>query len=106
DLLDFNTAAELAFRFTDDLHNYALTHASLAEHHHAREQWKESFVARANPVAALVAGARSALMIGLLGTFWIQTSWPHGGTFALTAVLISALSSTSPNPGRLSLQLT
>ncbi|WP_171886838.1 FUSC family protein, partial [Pseudomonas aeruginosa] len=29
-----------------------------------------------------------------------------GGTFALTAVLISALSSTSPNPGRLSLQLT
>ncbi|HCF0289217.1 TPA: FUSC family protein [Pseudomonas aeruginosa] len=72
----------------------------------AREQWKESFVARANPVAALVAGARSALMIGLLGTFWIQTSWPHGGTFALTAVLISALSSTSPNPGRLSLQLT
>ncbi|MFX5634025.1 hypothetical protein ABTE18_19160, partial [Acinetobacter baumannii] len=29
DLLDFNTAAELAFRFTDDLHNYALTHASL-----------------------------------------------------------------------------
>ncbi|WP_242014688.1 FUSC family protein, partial [Pseudomonas aeruginosa] len=56
DLLDFNTAAELAFRFTDDLHNYALTHASLAEHHHAREQWKESFVARANPVAALVAG--------------------------------------------------
>ena len=35
-----------------------------------------------------------------------QTSWPHGGTFALTAVLISALSSTSPNPGRLSLQLT
>lgn len=28
DLLDFNTAAELAFRFTDDLHNYALTHAS------------------------------------------------------------------------------
>ena len=103
DLLDFNTAAELAFRFTDDLHNYALTHASLAEHHHAREQWKESFVARANPVAALVAGARSALMIGLLGTFWIQTSWPHGGTFALTAVLISALSSTcllytSPSP--------
>lgn len=42
DLLDFNTAAELAFRFTDDLHNYALTHASLAEHHHAREQWRKA----------------------------------------------------------------
>ena len=30
--LDFHTAYELLYRFVDDLHNYALTHASLADH--------------------------------------------------------------------------
>ncbi|MGH8485545.1 MAG: FUSC family protein, partial [Pseudomonas sp.] len=48
DLLDFHTAYELLYRFVDDLHNYALTHASLADHNHAREQWDEPYVAQTN----------------------------------------------------------
>ena len=47
--LDFDTAAELLFRFVDDLHGYALTLASLLDHRHAREDWRESFRPRANP---------------------------------------------------------
>lgn len=73
DLLNSNTTAKLASRLIDSLHSYALTHASLVEHHYARGQWKESSVARANPVVALVAGTYNALIIGPLGTFWTQT---------------------------------
>ncbi|MCY1341171.1 p-hydroxybenzoic acid efflux pump subunit AaeB [compost metagenome] len=104
--LDFDTAAELLYRFADDLHNYAQTHASLLDDHHAREQWKESFRPRANAVAAVVAGLRSSLLILLLSLFWMATAWPSGGTFAMTVGMVSALASSSSNPRRLSLQLT
>ncbi len=106
DQLDFETAAELLYRFADDLHNYAQTHASLAAHKHEREQWKERFTPKANALAAAVAGFRCALLVIVGGVFWIETSWLSGATFALTSVLIAALSSASPNPKRLSLQLT
>ncbi|SDH38343.1 FUSC family protein [Pseudomonas panipatensis] len=106
DQLDFETAAELLFRFTGDIHDYALTHASLAAHKHAREHWKERFTPKANALAASVAGFRCALLVLIGGIVWIETSWISGATFALTSVLIAALSSASPNPKRLSLQLT
>ena len=35
--LDYDTAAELLYRFLDDLHAYLQTHASLLDHRHARE---------------------------------------------------------------------
>ncbi|MDH4567999.1 FUSC family protein [Pseudomonas sp. BN414] len=104
--LDYDTAAELLYRFADDLHSYAQTHASLLDDHHAREQWKESFRPRANAVAAAVAGLRSSLLILLLGAFWMATAWPSGGTFAMTIGMVSALASSSSSPRRLSLQLT
>ncbi len=44
--LDFNTAAELLYRFAEEMHDYALTHASLAAHRHEREQWKDAFTAK------------------------------------------------------------
>ncbi|WP_337058555.1 FUSC family protein [Pseudomonas sp. USHLN015] len=104
--LDFDTAAELLFRFVDDLHGYALTLASLLDHRHAREDWRESFSPRANPLAAAVAGMRSSLLILALGTFWMATAWPAGETFTMTVGMISALASSSSNPKRLALQLT
>ncbi|UCO96867.1 FUSC family protein [Metapseudomonas lalkuanensis] len=104
--LDYDTAAELLYRFADDLHNYAQTHASLLDDHHAREQWKENFRPRANAVAAAVAGLRSSLLILVLSVFWMATAWPSGGTFAMTIGMVSALASSSSNPRRLSLQLT
>ncbi|MCY1408678.1 Fusaric acid resistance protein family protein [compost metagenome] len=104
-LLDFNTAAEQLYRLSGDLHDYALTHASLLDHHHAREQWQGGFTPRANGMAAAVAGMRSALLILALGTFWIASAWPSGGTCVLTAAMVSALSSTARNPRRLVWQL-
>uniref|UniRef100_A0A1I8AM20 FUSC family protein n=1 Tax=Steinernema glaseri TaxID=37863 RepID=A0A1I8AM20_9BILA len=63
DLLDFHTAYELLYRFVDDLHSYAQTHASLAEHSHAREQWDEPYVAQTNWLVSLAAGVRAAFIL-------------------------------------------
>ncbi|ACO76658.1 Fusaric acid resistance domain protein [Azotobacter vinelandii CA] len=104
-LTDFNTAAELLFRFASDLHGYAQTQASLADQHHDRENWKGSFTTRANGMAAAVAGIRCALLILACSAFWLASAWPSGSTFVLMAGLVSALVSTSANPARLSLQL-
>ncbi len=103
--LDFNTAAELLYRFAEEMHDYALTHASLAAHRHEREQWKDAFTAKANAVAAAVAGMRTGLMILLFGCFWIYSTWPSGGTFALNAVAVSALASAAPNPKKVAMQM-
>ncbi|MNM48914.1 p-hydroxybenzoic acid efflux pump subunit AaeB [compost metagenome] len=104
-LLDFNTAAELLYRFADDLYSYAQTHASLADHRHEREQWSGDFSARANALGAAVAGMRTGMMILLFGSFWISTAWPSGSTFALNAVAVSALASAAPNPAKLAMQM-
>ena len=74
DQLDFETAAELLFRFAGDLHDYAQTHASLAAHRHAREQWKERFTPKANAVAAAgVALGAVRIDSGELGVLARQT---------------------------------
>lgn len=104
-LLDFDSAAELLYRLVDDLYNYAQTHASLAAHHHEREHWEQEFTPKANAVAAAVSGLRAALVILLFGAFWIYSAWPSGGMFALNAVAIMALVSSSPNPPRSAMQM-
>jgi len=103
--LDFNTAAELLYRLVADLHNYALTHASLADHHHERENWKFGFSPKANLVGSLVAGARTTLMILVFGLFWIETAWPSGSTFVLNAAAVAALVSAVPDPAKLAMQM-
>jgi len=105
DLLDFDTAAELLYRLADDLYGYAQTHASLAAHRHERESWKGGFSTKANAVAALVAGARTALVMLVFGTFWICTAWPSGGTLVLNSVATAALASAAPNPSRMARQM-
>ena len=47
-LLEFDTAAELLYRFIDDLHAYAATYASLAVDTHEREHWIERYVPKTN----------------------------------------------------------
>ncbi|AIL60082.1 MULTISPECIES: FUSC family protein [Pseudomonas] len=105
DLLDFHTAYELLYRFVDDLHNYALTHASLAEHNHAREQWDEPYVAQTNWMVSLAAGLRASFILLVLGSFWILTAWPSGAMMTLIAAATVGLSAASPNPKRMSFQM-
>ncbi|RWU22155.1 FUSC family protein [Pseudomonas alkylphenolica] len=105
DLLDFHTAYELLYRFVDDLHNYALTHASLADHNHAREQWDEPYVAQTNWMVSLAAGVRASFILLVLGSFWILTAWPSGAMMTLIAAATVGLSAATPNPKRMSFQM-
>ncbi|MGY2197984.1 FUSC family protein [Pseudomonas gingeri] len=105
DLLDFHTAYELLYRFVEELQEYALTHASLADPHHVREQWDEPFVAQTNGWAAIAAGLRSASVLLVLCWLWIFTNWPSGAAMTLVSALTVGLSAFSPNPKRMSFQI-
>ncbi len=103
--LDFDTAAELLYRLADDLHNYAQTHAALAPTRHPRERGSERFAPRANRLAVGVAALRMLLLIGMGSALWLQSAWPSGHMFLITAVIIGSLCSASANPARMALQM-
>jgi uncharacterized membrane protein YccC len=104
-LLDFDTGAELLYRFVDDLHAYAATYASLAVDTHERERWIERYEPKTNAIAAGVSGLRAVIVILVLSAFWIATAWPSGSTLVLDAAAICALASSSPNPTRTAFQI-
>jgi uncharacterized membrane protein YccC len=104
-LLDFDTGAELLYRFIDDLHAYAATYASLSVDTHERERWVERYEPKTNAIAASVSGVRAAIVMMVLGAFWIATAWPSGSTLTLTAAAVCALASSSPNPKRTAFQM-
>ena len=105
DLLDFHTAYELLYRFVDDLHSYAQTHASLSAHRHERERWDEPYVAQTSWLVSLAAGVRSAAVLLLLGSYWLVSDWPSGAMMTLIATVTVGLSAASPNPRRMSFQM-
>ncbi|WP_118180602.1 FUSC family protein [Paraburkholderia phosphatilytica] len=104
-LLDFDTGAELLYRFVDDMHAYAATYASLAVDTHERERWIERYQPKTNAIAAGVAGLRATIVMIVLGAFWIATAWPSGTTLTLDAAAVCALASSSPNPTRTAFQM-
>ncbi|HKR44866.1 MAG TPA: FUSC family protein [Paraburkholderia sp.] len=104
-LLDFDTATELFYRFVHEMNEYTATYASLAVDTHPREQWIARYVPKTNPVAAGVAGLRAAIVMGLVGAFWIATAWPSGTTLVLNAATTCALAATSPQPARMAGQM-
>jgi uncharacterized membrane protein YccC len=102
-LLEFHTACELLYRLADELHGYAQTHASLADHQHSREQWREPYRAQTSWLVSLAGGLRALLVLALLGGYWIVTGWPSGATMTLVAAATVGLSAATPNPRRMSL---
>ncbi|HXR02939.1 MAG TPA: FUSC family protein, partial [Pseudomonas sp.] len=105
ELLDFHTAYELLYRFVDDMHDYAQTHASLADHSHARENWVEPFVNTTNWMASLASGLRATFILGVMSVYWVATAWPSGASMTLVSAATVALSATTPNPRRMSFQM-
>lgn len=104
-LLDFHTAYELLYRFVDELHGYAQTHASLADHHSSREQWDEPFKPQTNWLASLASGIRASFILLLLGSYWVATAWPSGAIMTLVSAATVGLSAATPNPRRMSFQM-
>jgi uncharacterized membrane protein YccC len=103
--LDFHTAYELLYRFVDDLHSYAQTHASLADHRHERERWDEPFTPQTNWWAAAASGIRASFFLIVLGSYWVATAWPSGATMTLIAAATVGLSAATPNPKRMAFQM-
>jgi len=104
-LLDFDTASELLYRFVEDLHAYTATYASLAVMSHERERWAERYEPKTNLLSAGISGVRAAIVMCVLGAFWIATAWPSGTTLTLNAAAICALASSSSNPPRTAWQM-
>ncbi|WP_186165977.1 FUSC family protein [Burkholderia gladioli] len=104
-LLDFDTAAELLYRFISDVHAYAATYGSLASETHERERWIEQFEPKTNLTASLIAGLRTAVVMLLLGWFWIHSAWPSGVMLVLNAAAVCALASASPRPSATAMQM-
>ena len=105
ELLDFHTAYELLYRFVDDVHSYAQTHASLADHQHQRERWDEPYRPQTNWLASAASGIRGAFILLLLGGYWVASAWPSGATMTLVAAATVGLSAATPNPRRMSFQM-
>jgi uncharacterized membrane protein YccC len=105
DLLEFDTASELLYRFVDDLHDYAQTYASLAVPSHEREHRITRYVPKTNMLAASVSGLRAFIVILILSGFWIMSAWPSGGTAVLVAATVVALASSSPQPTQMAFQM-
>ena len=104
-LLDFDTAAELLYRFVDDMHAYTATYASLAMSSHERERSVERYEPKTNAVLTLVAGVRGAVVMALLSMFWVASAWPNGDMLVLNAAAVCALASSSPRPTRMAFQM-
>ncbi|WP_323072028.1 FUSC family protein [Mycetohabitans endofungorum] len=99
-LLDFDTAAELLYRFVDEMHAYALTYASLSADLHEREHDAQRYIPRTHTVAAGVAGVRAVIAMLVFAAFWIETAWPSGGMAVLNAAATSALVASMPQPAK------
>ncbi|WP_345814770.1 FUSC family protein [Paraburkholderia sp. PREW-6R] len=114
-LADFDTAAELLYRFMDEWIRYSESYASLTPHtpqtrrkpvpdaHPAREASR--YVSRTNGFVVAFTFIRSAAVMAIAAWFWIETDWPSGGLAVIGAALACALTSTAPNPSKMAAQM-
>ncbi|HYS68355.1 MAG TPA: FUSC family protein [Paraburkholderia sp.] len=105
-LADFDTAAELLYRFVDEWIRYSETYAALARRKPASKQRNASrYVSRTNGFLVAFTFVRSAVVMAIAGWFWIATDWPSGGLAVIGAALVCALTSTAPNPSKTAVQM-
>lgn len=105
-LADFDTAAELLYRFVDEWIRYSATYASLARHKPATQPRPISrYVSKTNSFVVALTFVRSAVVMAIASWFWIMTDWPSGGLAVIGAALVCALTSTAPNPSKMTIQM-
>ncbi|CAE6784416.1 p-hydroxybenzoic acid efflux pump subunit AaeB [Paraburkholderia haematera] len=105
-LADFDTAAELLYRFVGEWIRYSETYASLARRKPgAGQRIAGRYVSRTNGFVVAFTFARSAVIMAIAGWFWIATDWPSGGLAVIGAALVCALTSTAPNASKMAVQM-
>ncbi|MFM0154113.1 FUSC family protein [Paraburkholderia sediminicola] len=105
-LADFDTAAELLYRFVDEWIRYSETYTSLARRKPGVGQRTAGrYVSKTNGFVVAFTFARSAAVMAIAGWFWIATDWPSGGLAVIGAALACALTSTAPNAPKMAVQM-
>jgi uncharacterized membrane protein YccC len=116
-LADFDTAAELLYRFVGEWISYSENYASLwrttensqksvrrSQSPHKNHRIGKP-VSQTNHFVVLFTFLRSAVVIGIAGSFWIATDWPSGGLAVIGATLVCGLTSTAPSASRMVVQM-
>ncbi|WP_027780277.1 FUSC family protein [Paraburkholderia caledonica] len=105
-LADFDTAAELLYRFVDECAKYSDTYSALARRDdRPQERSANYYVSITNGYAVAFTFIRSVTVMGIAACFWIGTGWPSGGLAVIGAALACALTSTAPDPTNMAVQM-
>jgi uncharacterized membrane protein YccC len=104
-LADFDTSAELLYRFVDEFIRHTETYASLEQRKPAKERQAVRYVSKTNGLVVRLTFLRTVVVMAVVGCFWIETDWPSGGLAVIGAALACALTSTAPNASKLTLQM-
>jgi uncharacterized membrane protein YccC len=104
-LQDFDTSAELMYRFTTELICYSRTYASVMEPVFPPEPPATRYVPRTSWYVVAFTFVRTAVVVATIGWFWVQTDWPSGGMAVIAAALTCALTSSAPSATRLAVQM-
>lgn len=104
-LQDFDTSAELIYRFTTEIARYSSTWASLTQAGLPPEPRITRYVPRTSWYVVAFTFMRTAVVVAVLGWFWVETDWPSGGLAMIAAALTCALTSSAPRATRMAFQM-
>lgn len=96
--IDFDSAADLLLRFTEEMRLYTDDYISLADPGRRETRPAPAYVAHADPISAAISGLRATLALFALSLFWIGSAWPSGGSAATIACVFCCLFATVPSP--------
>ncbi|RQH08859.1 FUSC family protein [Paraburkholderia dinghuensis] len=104
-LQDFDTSAELLYRFTTEIVCYSRTYASVMHPALTPEPPATHYVPRTSWYVVVFTFVRTAVVMSAIGWFWVETDWPSGGMAMIAAALTCALTSSASNATRLAVQM-
>ncbi|MFP6561757.1 FUSC family protein [Paraburkholderia sp. B3] len=104
-LQDFDTSAELVWRFTSEIVRYSRTYASVTQPQLAQARRTARYEPRTSGYVVAFTFVRTAVVVSALGAFWIETDWPSGGMAVIAAALTCALTSSTPGATRMAAQM-
>ncbi|WP_321915614.1 MULTISPECIES: FUSC family protein [unclassified Paraburkholderia] len=104
-LQEFDTSAELIYRFAAEIVRYSRTWASLKHAGLPTERRITRYVPRTSWHVVAFTFMRTAVVVATLGWFWVETDWPSGGLAMIAAALTCALTSSAPRATRMAFQM-
>ncbi|MGF6727827.1 putative membrane protein YccC [Paraburkholderia sp. GAS41] len=104
-LADFDTSAELLYRFVDEFMRYTETFVSLKQHRPDKEWPVVRYVSKTNGLVVGLMFLRSIVAMAIVAWFWIETDWPSGGLAFTGTAIVCALTSTAADASRLTLKI-